>query len=410
MHTRLSAGLAALLVAVAVAGCTSRPEAAPPATASPTPVATPTTDPVVLPAGDPALPFGACGALADATPALPVTTSFLPVVELRATTVQAGEPLRLSAGVGLTYDDSAPAGDGVTPGTGPTFAVLHDGVVVATGDVYRGHPAPPAIQPAYGESSPTEYVGSLDLAVCDAGDGPATPGRPLPAGAYSLVPWAEVGRLDAETDDLSWEELEELAKDPASTDSIAVGSAVAFSIEGTATDVAVPEWSTVGMDAGPFQDPVTCGDAEPAAPLSPWLLTLDVTPTTTTLAAGTPLTVTGELRFAGADRTAAFLGWQVEYVAVQDGVVVGDTQLTYDGMLHGVDLGHGDTVPQERSAVLTECLDGGWTDGPPLPAGVYTIYPRMLLAAVLLPDGTPRDDGDPVPDIMGRPFTVTLTS
>ncbi|GIG22160.1 hypothetical protein Cch01nite_28840 [Cellulomonas chitinilytica] len=373
--------------------------------ATPTPTPTPTPDLVVLPSGDPTLPYGSCGSLADTVPVPAVGERYEAQVRLSEATAQAGDPLAVESWIAVA-DGGGEGLLSIVPGSGPALTVTRDGVVVATADLYQGHEAEDELYDAWwGENPPTTYVGSIGLTVCDDGHG-ATSGRPLPAGHYEVRAWGGVTSLGNEPGETyQGRSLDELRALPVAEPLTAVGPAVPFDIVGEAPDATVPEWSTVPFDAGPASPLPACGDPAPAGPTSPAMLSLDLDRFPSTAPAGTELDVAGRLTYAGPDRIRAGLGWWVEYVVVQHGVVVGGVWADQvDGWVQGVDLGRGAGMRLESGAgPLVGCTSDT------LPAGDYTVIPLVALTGwTTRPSGT-WTGGDLVHAVIGAPFTLTLT-
>ena len=165
----------------------------PTVTTSPTPTPTetstptPTVTPVVLPVGNPALPYGVCGSLADAAPAYPVDDRVVVRVTPATGTLPSGGFLAAGGVIERPTPVDAYLAYAV-PDDGPSVAVVQDGVVVGTasfspaaGDVMSG-------RSGY-DGEVTSFDGLLGLTVCDPGDGgpvdrgTAAAGRDLRAAA-----------------------------------------------------------------------------------------------------------------------------------------------------------------------------------------------------------------------------------
>ena len=389
----VATGAAAAVVVVAGAAFAVLPDRVPvPPAHTSTPA--PTAARVVLPTGDPTLPFGACGALADAAPAYPVDDRVVAALVLDTRTLVSGGTLAAEGVV-----DRAPDRDAVgyaAPDGGPRVAVLRDGVVVgATGfspgidSVLTGRGAD--------DGDARRYRGPLELTVCDpVDDNPATAGRPLPAGTYELRPWASILTYDGGGD--------------IPVEATAVGEGVTVTVTGEAevqpplpgTDVALDRTASAGVPA--------CDGPAPAAPVRSAMLDLQVAPATTTLAVGSPLSAVATVRYTGPGRLQVRGDDAVEYWVVRDGVVVGTT-VRPDDAFSPVDLGAGvDLGLTGSERVLTPCrTDGGGT----LPAGQYTVYPGWVFDAPVVRTSSEVVElpgpADGYAVTLGAPFTVTLT-
>lgn len=272
----LATGALAAVSGLVLAGFALAPEPQPqPAgptptttTPAPTPSASPSRTPepatAVLPAADPAAPFGTCGALADATPPNPVDDGFEAVVRLPADTAPAGTNLQVQGWVTATA--SGPRYSAV-PASGPRLAVVRDGVVVGTGLLggddtwdFRG-----------GFQGEFRWTADwLQLAVCSTDGRPvATPGAPLPAGEYQLVPWAEVVDLGSSeaavaTGPGEWLPVDEVIASVGSR-ATAVGTPVTFVVTGEAETVTPAPGSGTSpaeLTGNAFPE---CGGPAPAA-------------------------------------------------------------------------------------------------------------------------------------------------
>ncbi|MDQ0375184.1 hypothetical protein [Cellulomonas humilata] len=420
--TVAGAAAAVVLVAGTAFALLPDPTPAPPAvTSTPTPTPTPTvTSPtsVVLPTGDPALPFGTCGALVDAAPAYPVDDRLVAWVVPDAPTLLAGGTLPAGGVIDRAPDSGFLAS--AVPDGGPRVAVLKDGVVVGTAGFY-----PATYDVMAGRSGNdgelTSFRGPLELVVCDPGDGrPATVGRPLPAGTYELRPWASVVTYD----DLQ-EPPAELFQEPRTLDqaaalggtrATAVGEPVTITVTGEAETQPPLPGSDVALDRTTFAATPACEGPAPVAPVRSAMLDLQVFPAATVLAAGSPLHATATVLYTGPGRFRAFGYYAVEYWVVRDGVVVGTTVQPNDAF-SSMDLGAGAVLGfADAERVLTSCrTDGGspLSTGDPLPAGEYTVYPAWIftspvvrtLSEVVELQGP--DAGYSV--TLGTPFPVTLT-
>ncbi|WP_456788871.1 hypothetical protein [Cellulomonas sp. P5_C5] len=422
-------GAAAGVVIVAGAAFALLPDQAPPPPAhtpsptvttspTPTPDPTPTVAPVVLPVGNPALPFGACGALADAAPAYPVDDRVVARVAPDAATLTSGDFLTAGGVVDRELDGDFLAY--AVPDGGPRVAVLKDGVVVGTAG-FSPEPYDVMAGRSGNDGEITSFRGPLGLTVCDPGDGgPTTVGRPLPAGTYELRPWAEVVTYDdlqeapAELfqNSLTFEQAAALG----GTRATAVGEPTTVTVTGDAESQSPLPGADVPLDRTTFAGPPACDAPAPAAPVRGAMLDLQVAPVATTIASGAPLTATAAVQYTGPGRLRLFGYHAIEYWVVQDGVVVGTTVQANDAF-SSLDLGAG--APLAFSAdgrVLTSCSqDGGYplSTGTPLPPGEYTVYPAWIFNAPVVRTATETVDLPRPDDIysvtLGAPFPVTLT-
>jgi hypothetical protein len=325
-------GSLAVITGLVLGGMALAPEPDPqPASPSPTtptpapsPSATPTGPSVVLPTGDPALPFGTCGALATATPSTPVTTEFRAWLQADTATVQAGAPIGVAGGVAL---DPPGTRHVVVPRTGPAVAVLRDGVVVATGQL--GGDATPSYRGSGGEDLPDpeihESADWLVAAVCGPDGQPGvTAGAPLPAGDYTLVPWAEVIDLDGAriTDDAGdWLPVADAVAASGAQPETVVGDGIAITVTGEAEQVAPAPGAGGAPTALPAAELPTCGDPLPShLPGSP--LRLDVPAAGAAVQVADLPTLDVRLTYGGDGRLELGSTEVVPY-AVRDGVVVG---------------------------------------------------------------------------------------
>ncbi|KRD44258.1 hypothetical protein ASE38_08890 [Cellulomonas sp. Root930] len=429
-------GAAAAVVIVAgtaFAFLPDRTSPAPPATPSPsvttttpapsqtpTPTPTPTVAPVVLPVGNPALPFGTCGSLASSAPADPVDTRVVARLVPDAGSMASGGHLAVGGEVERGTELGASLVLAVPDG-GPRVAVVREGVVVGTAGFYSG--TYDAMSGRSGNQGETAWFrGSLDLTVCDPADGgPATPGRPLPAGTYELRPWATVVTFDGLVDipqDLAQGTLplaQTAALDGAER-ATALGEPATVTVTGEADVQLAAPGSDVPLDASTTAARPVCDGPAPAAPVRTAMLDLQVTPQATTFAAGSPLRASGSVQYTGPGRLRAFGYYAIEYWIVRDGIVVGTTVQANDAF-SVVDLGAGAPLAfSEEERVLTSCISGveqPLSDGNPLPAGVYQVYPGWIFSApvVRLPSETVplQDTSSGYAVTLGTPFTVTLT-
>lgn len=387
---------------------------APTVTTSSTPTAT--VAPVVLPTGDPALPFGACGALADAAPAYAVDDRVVASVAPDAATLASGGFLAAGGVVDRELDGGVLAY--AVPDDGPRVAVVQDGVVVGTTG-FSPEPADVMSGRSGDDGEVTSFRGLLGLTVCDDG-GAATAGRPLPAGTYELRPWADVVTYDDREEappELSEESLTfEQAVALGGTGATAVGEPTTVTVTGDAQAQLPLPGADVPLDRTTFAGPPACGAAAPAAPVRGAMLDLQVEPAATTLPSGSPLTATATVQYTGPGRLRVYGYDAIEYWVVQGGVVVGTTVQANDAFSQ-LDLGAG--APLGFAAddrALTSCIDDGGfplSSGDPLPAGAYTVYPAWIFSDPVARTATetvelPRPDGT-YGVTLGTPFPVTLT-
>lgn len=335
---------------------------------TPTPSTTPTRPSVVLPAGDEALPFGACGAVATAAPRTPVTTAFRTWAEPTATSVAAGGALGVTGGIAVDPPGTRHA---AVPRTGPQLAVLHEGVVVATGQL--GGDATPSYRGLGGEDLPDPEIDVsadwLPLAVCGPdGQAGVSAGAPLPAGEYTLVPWAEVVDLgDAQVTDAAgdWLPVADAVAASGAQPTTAVGDAVAFTVTGEAERVAPVPGAGGTPGALPLADLPACGVSTPAhEPGSPLRIT---SPAAGTVVRSTDLaTLDVRITYDGGGRLAVDTSFVVPYV-VRDGVVVG-IPMPSDGGQRML-LAPGIATPLLTGVEPIACTG----EYEPLPAGTYEL-------------------------------------
>jgi hypothetical protein len=364
---------------------------APSLTPSPTPTAA--TPPPVLPSGDPALPFGACGSVVGAAPALPVTPDAVIETEVDSTVLPAGSRLPVSARV-----DSADWMRIVVavPADGPQYAVVADGVVVGTA---RQHATGSGAWAITGSAAPSlTHSDRIELAVCDA-PGRPTPaaGRPLPAGSYELHPWAEVATVPTDAGLQAYGDRDRAAQlvESEGIPGTVLGPVTTL----TVTDVADAVEARPGdrrplLVPAPVAEPV-CGGPAPSPSAAGDLVTTVVDPAAPAL----------ELRYTGPGRAA---GWVFDFGylwAVQDGVVVGGTWYETDGS-RDFDLADGRGLIFTEVASLTRCPAYGHA---PLPPGDYQVYASTYVRVDerVLPDGT-AVPGGAVTHVMSEPYPVTV--
>lgn len=421
----VATGAAAAVVIVAGTAFAVLPDRspAPPAhtptptvTTSPTPTPAPTVAPVVLPTGNPALPFGACGALADAAPAYPVDDRVVARVTPDAAALASGTFLTAGGVV-----DREPGGAFLAyavPDDGPRVAVVRDGVVVGTTG-FSPEPVDVMSGRSGNDGEITAFRGLFDLTVCDDG-GASTAGRPLPAGTYELRPWADVVTYDDRQEappELSPEALTfEQAAALGGTRAMAVGAPTTVTVTGEAESQLPLPGADVPLDRTTFAGPPACAAPAPAAPVRGAMLDLQVAPVATTLASGAPLTATAAVEYTGPGRLRVYGYYAVEYWIVQGGVVVGTTVQANDAFSR-MDLGAGAPLGFAADGrVLTSCVDGGGSPlstGDPLPPGEYTVYPAWIFSDPVARTATETVEL-PGPDdtysvTLGSPFPVTLT-
>jgi hypothetical protein len=428
-RTRAAVAIGAAAAAVVIVAGTAfallpdRTSPAPPAiTPSPsvtrtTPAPSPTST-VVLPVGNATLPFGVCGSLVSSAPADPVDTRVVASVAPDAGSMASGGHLAL----GGEFERSPELGSSLVlavPDGGPRVAVVRDGVVVGTTGFYPG--TYDAMSGRSGNQGETAWFrGALDLTVCDPADGgTATPGHPLPAGTYELRPWATVVTFGRDLPQQLAQGTLPLAQAAAldgAARATALGEPVTVAVTGQADEQLPAPGSDVPLDATTTADRPACDGPAPAAPVRTAMLDLQVTPEATTFAAGSPLRAAGTVQYTGPGRLRAFGYYAIEYWIVRDGIVVGTT-VQADDAFSVVDLGAGaPLVFSDQERVLTSCLSGvaqPLSDGNPLPAGVYQVYPGWIFSApvVRLPSETVplQDTSEGYAVTLGTPFTVTLT-
>jgi hypothetical protein len=297
---RTTAGLAAVTLAglVALAGTSvagwrhDTPQPAgtgtpTPAPAMPSPTSEATSTPTALPyaQGDPTQPYGACGALATAAPTAPFDGRYTAALTVDDTTVAAGQPIAVTT----TLDDADGPSYSLLPAPGPRVAVLRDGVVVGTAlpgtGSSTGTPSTvgglPSWEIAGGFQGGARVTSDwLPLVACAPADGSADVlvGHPLPAGTYTLQPWAEVVALG--DDDVALRggaSAEWPAPDALVAQGVlgtAVGEPVTVTITGAAETTAPLPGSDGEMRSLSVSDPAVCDAAPPdQAPGTPFTLT-----------------------------------------------------------------------------------------------------------------------------------------
>ncbi|WP_454050768.1 hypothetical protein [Cellulomonas sp. Marseille-Q8402] len=369
------------------AGPTPSPSVSTPdPTPTPTPSVTPAPPPAalgpVLPTGDPALPFGACGSLAGAAPATPVDPAFLTEIEVGSPDVPAGGSLEVRGLVHRPSDPATATYYTAVPSSGPRLAVLRDGVVVGTG--LLGGDASWELRNGYlGEARWS--ADWLPLAVCGPDGQPGvSAGAPLPAGAYQVVPWADVVDLGTSDEGLVTDggDLVDGAQavDGRGTRVTALGAPVDFTVSGTADTVAAPPGSggTPTIPAG-GAGPLCTGAAPAGASTGP--LRLDNPFTGGVVSPGDLADLTTDLTYTGEGRLG-FRAVPLWVLVTQGGLVVGSSPYPYEADWRPL-LATGTAAPlTPLSGELTTC-----DTGEPLPAGTYELW----LSVQVLPDGTPPD-------------------
>ncbi|MGY4645420.1 hypothetical protein [Cellulomonas sp. URHB0016] len=407
-----AASAAAVLVLAVGTAYAVRPDThpAPPAhttSATTTPTPTPTPDPIVLPTGDAAKSFGTCGALGTTVPEHPAGDDYYVSAGITTTTVRPGDTLAVDGSLAAFIVGVTPA---LMPAAGPSFAVVHDDVVVATGELYGGVTPGWATILSDPDAPIDTWFGRLPLTVCDDGSDATTTGRALPDGEYQLVPWADVVSMDAST----YSQVEDGRRTPddaasaaSSVHATATGPATAFTISSSAASTM--DTTSETFDASATVVP-TCGAPAPQAPAPAWSTALDVVPLDTTVPAGAPVHVDSTMRYLGPSHIAVSMGWNPEYLVVQGGVVVGTTVEFVDGLRGPADLGSGAVHHVQSDRVLTGCVDDSASEA--LPAGDYTVYPFVLMSAARRWNGsawTPVAGADGMTALFGQPFPITLT-
>lgn len=432
--TSVAAVTALVLTGAALAQRNSPPPPAvtPTPTSTPTPTPGPTPDVLTLPTGDPTLPFGECGSMTGSPTALPIDKTLALTTTAATTTLTAGEPLALRTDAEPGTSDTNPAG--LMPDRGPSYAVTHDGVVIATGRLYRD--SAESLRPYAvwaGDLDAPAQIGFLDLAVCEPADGqpPATPGRALPAGSYELFATLDVTSLgdygtdvgDNQLRDLSIEDLLALPSARAVT---AVSEPLPFSIEGiTEVPQERPEPSVVVTELPSKPTAPNCGTPSPT-----WdadgLFALSHSTTPLTLAVGEPARMDATLTYLGPGRVRGWFSFDLVLWVVRDGVVVGYGPVSES---------QSDTWAQAEigsgAGVAAESYGGGYgvalgACGPStdpfgdtsiemgdLPAGEYQLLPALnvWLMQVTHTDGTAvTTDSEPFDwgMIIGDPIPLTV--
>ena len=399
----------ALLGGATVAGATVLDRPAPPQPAVPAPVPSPSTTPepaptstaTVLPTGDPALPFGACGALATADPTAdaPLDDRWSLSTVLAAPDAAAGGGLAVSTRIDVNLPgDWSPIGIGygIWPGSGPQFLVLREGVVVGTGDLYGDVPAALESYDVSASASSAAFQGLVPLRSC-------ADGRALPPGDYALVATSRVlplGDDPSVAEELATAGAEAVAARHPDAWRRAVGAALEFAIVDGDPGSLPPAQAVVepGIVPGP-----TCG--APLASSEPGLLTWEVMAPARVPYGSAPDSA-GALGYAGPGRLRAGVETTPAYWAVQDGIVVGGPPGTSGAYYGVVDLGRDRPLHLTGPVDVRACADG-WPGDEPLAPGTYTVVPSVLVsgAEVRTPEGT-RDLPSGV--VTGKEFTLVV--
>lgn len=359
-------------------------------TPAPTPTPTETTPTVVLPTGDPSLPFGVCGSLADAAPAAPWTDHATVWRDVPVTEVAAGARLTVSASVGPADGTDVLA----VPADGPQIAVLRDGVVVGTAVLHD--PRSAAWSLSDGMVGSRIHGDQIVLSVCGPDGRPdVTAGMPLPAGTYDLLPWASVARLPADTVSTT-ADLEDAFVQERGTPATVRSEAVAVTVTGqSGTTTGRARDGAPSAPAGAVTEPL-CGEPAPTV-AGPGDLQVEVV-------SEEPLT--WGLRYDGPGRARGWLAAGAWQFAVRDGVVVGSNHIPID-IGAEIDLAYGPSIDIVDQDPLYSCAAGDYSA--PLEPGEYLVYPGLyvMLDDRVLPDGTvvPGEGGTWV---IGEPITRTV--
>lgn len=350
------------------------PDATPDATPDPTPDPSRTATPAsaVLPAGDPALPFGACGSLASTLPASVADPAYTASVEPLSPSGAAGGALAVRTWAGGSGTTTSLRYAVLNPG-GANVSVVRDGVVVATAAFGR-------TERTISDGTPGERdlrYGWLPLAVCTPDGQPdVSGGAPLPAGSYELLPWTgltDLGTDDAplRTDAGAWIDAEVAAS--LGTPATAVGPATSFTITGTATTVTPPPGAGTVQSVLPAATLPRCGDPAPARDAA---VPVEVsTPLSgTTVGTDDLASLTAELSYTGGGDLSAVLG-ELWVMAVRDDRIVGMSPASFEGEQQ-LTLAPGIPVPYGGAgAEVHGCAPGEELYGldQPLAAGTYEL-------------------------------------
>ena len=347
----------------------------------------------MLPVGDASLPFGACGSLVTATPSYPVDDRYHAVVALETDEVPSGEAVPVQTFI--SSDEHGMPLLSAVPASGPQIAIARDGVVVAVSTTgTAGHEDlgwQLRDEENYAASSVSDWLAPV---VCASeGQSGISVGAPLPAGTYTVLPFAEIVDLGADRS-----VLEEGYDLPADADLSTVGTH-GTALGGTPLTLVISGDDAEALAPTPYADahlvPVpdvgwpTCGAPAPVPTESSLRIT---TPASGTTVAVQDLDeVASRLEYVGPGRMIRVDGGRWATV-VQDGVVVGTSFSHWDGGYAGV-LGAG--LPSEAStstAGIEACV--GDEDGDaPLTAGSYTVFLHAFVLPVeyQLPDGSTVD-------------------
>jgi hypothetical protein len=351
----------------------------------------------VLPTGDPALPFGTCGALATADPSAdaPLDDRWSVSTSLVSPEAVTGGGLAVSTRIDVNLPgDWSPigVGHGIWPGSGPRFLVLHDGVVVGTSDLYGDLPAAPESYDVSAGASSAAFQGLVPLRSC-------ADGRPLPPGDYAVLPTSRVlplGDDPSVADELAADGPEAVAARHPDAWRQAVGAPLEFTIV-DGEPASLPPAQTVD-EPGVVPQP-TCG--APLTPSEPGLLTWDVLAPGRAPYGSAPDSA-GDLRYTGPGRLRAGVQTAPAYWALQDGIVVGGPPAMSGAYYSVVDLGR--DLPLHLTGGVDPRACG---DGQPLAPGTYTVVPSLLVsgAEVRTPEGV-RDLPSGV--VTGEAFTLVV--
>lgn len=364
----------------------------------------------VLPEGDASLPYGECGSLVASAPALPWTDEVVTTTTPQATTARPGGRLWVESSTG----DAGGTTITVVPETGPTVVIVRDGVVVGVSGLVadEGRLRISSSYPGFWDAG---AVGAVDLVVCDPGtEGRTTPGAPLPPGEYRVqavmpVTWIGVEHGDA-VEGADVYDVEAVQDHPTAQRGTARSTAFTLQVEGDPAEPAVTGEDARDVD---FPDEVDlsapCG--APAPEVSQGMFTLERDAQSATLN-GRVLDTRVTLRYHGPGRVELFPGNYVEYVLVQDGVVVGtgDDPGSDGGTLR---MRHGAGLVRVSGTPLGSCPDP-WEQ--PLAAGTYQVYPTLYVSLdhVTLTDGTvvapdpAGGDGWSSTEVVGEPFELVV--
>ncbi|WP_199424634.1 hypothetical protein [Actinotalea solisilvae] len=412
---------AAAVTAVALTGGTllRDREPAPPAVTTthapsptPTPQPTATVAPTVLPAGDPALPEGACGSVLGPPPE---DDGYFALYGAPTTTeVPAGAALPVEARAGLGgYEDLA-----VVPDDGPTFLVTRDDVVVARGTAFAGATGVLVLSTG-GPNESRTVVGNLDLAVCaPEGQAAVTPGRALPAGEYELHATLAVTTFPTGTelaDRNSGDPAEDLVDAPGAAARVLRSAPAAFTVVGEALEPAArvrPPVTAALPEPPAFADAV-CGAPAPARWDAGGTLRLEHPVEPLVVGAGEPVDLGAHLVYSGPGRLQGVLTHRVDHWVLQDGALVGrGWPGPSDDWWSQATLDHGATLAPElfsQEWTLTSC-DEEFGVGDPLPPGEYVLVPVTELSVdrLVADDGSVVGTGEQLHQLFGDPVPLTI--